>query len=392
MPNKFDKASMRSKNSAVAAIAVLAIACLVVGCAQTVKPAKPSIKNQSENLSPQLVMGKNIVNYAKNFRLVPFRGENCKGYLLEVRNGNSWQNYILYTGNKPNVLFVKNPVYIKIPVKRMVIMSSTHIAMLEAINATDCIIGYMYGGGYRIYFPDVAKKLKEGKIVDVGKPWSPDYEKIIELHPQLVVIYTATGTSKVAEKLKDLHIPYVVDSEWKENTPLGRVEWVKFFGALTCREEEAEQYFSKIVENVTKVEEKVRNAGRPTLAWALIYHGRVYMPTNDTYVANMVRDAGCKYVCANSSPTDIATLLKVASNADYFVYASYFAKNLTYIKNIDPRLSELKAFRNHEVYNITPDYWQLGYLHTDRVIEDLAAITHPRLFKNYKLHFFVRLK
>ena len=385
-------------------LAVLCLVCLVsllCGCIQThvQTPTNQSQSSQAHqkantSLSPQLVMGENIVKYAKNFKLIPFRGKNCSGYLLEVRNGKGspWQDYVLYRGEKPAISFMKNPTYIRIPVTRMVVMSSTHIAMLEAINATDCIVGYMYGGDYRIYFPDIVEKLKEGRIVDVGKPWSPDYEKIIELHPQLVVIYTAMGTSKVAEKLKDLHIPYIVDSEWKENTPLGRVEWVKFFGALTCREKQAEQYFSRIVENVTRVEEKVRNASKPTLAWALIYHGRVYMPTNDTYVANMVRDAGCRYLCANSSPTDIATLLKVASNADYFVYASYFAKNLTYIKNIDPRLTELKAFRNHEVYNITPDYWQLGYLHTDRVIEDLAAITHPGLFGNYTPHFFVRLR
>ncbi len=386
---------MRPKNLLIIALAALiAIACFTAGCAQ--KNAQSTQSHQfnvsRKNLTPQIVIGENIVRYARNFKLMPFKGQNSSGYLLEVRNGKSWEDYVLYNGSKPEISFIKNPTYVKIPVRRMVVMSSTHIAMLEAINATDCVVGYMYGGGYKIYFPDVVKKLKEGKIVDVGKPWSPDYEKIIELHPQLVVIYTAMGTSKVAEKLKELKIPYVVDSEWKENTPLGRVEWVKFFGALTCKEKRAEEYFNRIVENVTKIEEKVKNARKPTLAWALIYHGRVYMPTNDTYVANMVRDAGCIYLCANSSPTDIATLLKVASNADYFVYSSYFAKNLTYIKNIDPRLTELKAFRNHEVYNITPDYWQLGYLHTDRVIEDLAAITHPSLFKNYRPHFFVRLK
>ncbi len=375
---------MTVKNVALLLVLVTLTA-TVAGCS---KPKEVKVNNVS------IVVGKNMVNYAKNFKLMPFKSENCTGYLLYVKSGNGWTDYVLYNGAKPKISFLKNPIYIKIPVKRLVVMSSTHIAMLEAINATNCVVGFMYGN-YKLYFKDVAEKLKEGKIVNVGEPYSPDYEKILELHPDLVVIYVAMGTSKVEEKLKELHIPYVVDSEWKENTPLGRVEWVKFFGAITGKEKKACEYFNRIVENVTKIEEKLRNAKKPTLAWALIWHGKVYMPSNNSYVANMVRDAGCIYLGLNTtntySTTSIAELLKVASNADYFVYASYFAKNLSYIKNIDPRLTELKAFKTDRIYNITPDYWQLGYLHTDRVIEDLAAITHPELFKNYKPHFFVRL-
>ncbi len=367
----------------IAFAAIIALIAGVAGCTQTKNP-----KNQSQI---SVILGKNVVKYAKNFKLIPFKARNSRGYILYVRGLEGWRSYVLYNGSKPVMSFVSNATYIKIPVKRLVVMSSTHLAMLEAINATDCIVGFMYGMHYKIFFPDIAEKLKEGKIADVGSPYNPDYEKIVELHPDLVVIYVA-GNAKVAEKLRELHIPYVIDSEWKENTPLGRVEWVKFFGAITGREKQAELYFSRIVENVTKVEREVKNAGKPTLAWAVVWHGRVYMPVNDSYVANMVRDAGCRYLCANASPTDIATLLKVASNADYFVYASYYAKNLTYIKNVDSRLVELKAFREHRIYNITPDYWQLGYLHTDRVIEDLAAITHPQLFRNYRPHFFVRLK
>ncbi len=367
--------------------AVLFLVVLAAGCVAH----KAELTKHELNVTPSVVFGKNLVKYAKNFKLIPFTSRNCKGYILKTRDGKNWDVYVLYNGTKPVIESLSNPVYIRIPVRRLVVMSSTHIAMLEAINATNCIAGYMYTGNYKIYFPDVVKKLREGKIVELGSPYNPDYEKIIELHPDLVVIYVA-GNSKVAEKLRELHIPFVIDSEWKETSPLGRVEWVKFFGAITGKEKAAEAYFERIVKNVTEIKDELRNASRPTLAWAIVYNGKVYMPTNNTYVANMVRIAGCRYLCANESPTDIATLLKVASNADYFIYGSYFAKNLTYIRKVDPRLTELKAFKEFKIYNISPDYWQLGYLHTDRVIEDLAAITHPELFRNYTPHFFIRLK
>ncbi len=364
---------------------LLIVVALISGCTQ----------KQKEKNNLNILLKHNLVKYAKNFKLIPFKAENSRGYILYVKNDKKWNVYILYNGTKPNISFVKNPIYIKIPVKRLIVMSSTHLAMLEAINATNCLVGFMYGGNYKIYFKDVAEKLKEGKILNVGSPYNPDYEKILKLHPDLVVIYVAMNNYKVAEKLKELNVPFVIDSEWKENTPLGRVEWVKFFGAITGKESIACKYFNRIVENITKIKEKVKDANRPTLVWALIWHGRVYMPSNTSYVANMVRDAGCTYLGFNGSAyttTNIANLIKIANNADYFIYASYFAKNLTYIKNIDPRLTEIKAFKDGRIYNITPDYWQLGYIHTDRVIEDLAAITHPNLFRGYKPHYFVRLK
>ena len=349
------------------------LALLLLGCAQTAKPVQ-----------------KGIVKYAKNFQL-----EIHNGYkILKVKENGEWKTYVLYHDKPPKGV---KGIPIKIPVHRLVVMSSTHIAQLEAINGTDAIVGFMWGHRYKLYFPDVLKRIEEGKIVDLGPPSSPDYEKLVELHPDLVVIYVTKGTEKVREKLKELGIPYIVDSEWLETNPLGRAEWVKFFGALLDKDKQADEYFDKIVGNVTKIEDMVRGLKRPKVLWALVWRGKVYVPKGDSYVANEIKMAGGSYIFSSLNGTgseiiDMEELLAMGQNTDVFIYPSYFVKSLKDIKNIDPRLGEIKAFKEGRVYNITPDYWQLGLLHADVVIKDLASIFHPELFKNYKPRFFVRLK
>jgi len=349
------------------------LALLLLGCAQTSTHVQ-----------------KGIVKYAKNFQL-----EIHDGYkILRVKEDGVWKTYVLYHDKPPKGV---NGIPIKIPVHRLVVMSSTHIAQLEAINGTSAIVGFMWGHRYKLYFPDVLKRIEEGKIVDLGPPSSPDYEKLVELHPDLVVIYVTKGTEKVREKLKELGIPYIVDSEWLETNPLGRAEWVKFFGALLDKDKQADEYFNRLVKNVTAVEKAVEGLKRPKVLWALVWRGKVYVPRNDSYVANEIRMAGGSYVFSSLNGTgseiiNMEDLLAKGHDADVFIYPSYFVKSLKDIRNVDPRLTEIKAFKEGRVYNITPDYWQLGLLHADIVIKDLAAIFHPGLFKGYKPRFFVRLR
>ncbi len=356
---------------------VLCLAVLTFGCVAHETPKQSS----------------GIVKFAENFQIIPHEGYT----ILKVREDGNWKTYILYKDKPPSGV---EGTPIKVPVKRLVVMSSTHIAQLEAINGTNAIVGIMWGHRYRIYFPDIVKRLNNGSIVDLGPPNAPDYERLLELHPDLVVIFVSSGmgTEKVREKLKELGIPYIVDSEWLEKDPLARAEWVKFFGALLCKEKQAEKYFDKIVKNVEETKRIVEKAkSKPKVVWAWIWKGKIYVPRGNSYVARMIEEyAGGKYVFDDLNGTgyaivNIEDLILRARDADVLIVPSYTAKSLKDLKELEPRLKEIKAFRDGRVYAITEDYWQLGLLHTDVVIRDLAAILHPDLFKNYKPRFFVRL-
>ncbi len=366
--SRFDAMSMISNKSFIAIIVLAVVASVVVaGCAEKQQSALKNVK------------------YAENFA-IDYHGDYK---ILKVKDGDIWKTYVLYHDKKPDV----EGIPIKIPVKRIVVTSSTHLALLEAINATDCVAGYMYGGGYRLYFPDIVEKLKKGEIIDLGSSGAPDYEKLVELHPDLVVCVSGYN-GEVEKKLEELGIPCIANGEWLEKDPLARVEWVKFFAALLDKEDEAAKYFSRIEENVKAVEDRVNSTERVNLLWASVYRGKVYVPGGDSYVAKMAEYAGCNYLFnmsgTGSKIVSLEDLLVKGENADVMVYSST-VKSLKDIRDIDSRLADLKVFEERRIYNITPDYWQLGLLHEDVVIKDLAAIAHPELFENYTPRFFVRL-
>ncbi len=354
-------------------LCVLITAALMFGCVQHVEEVESKPKT---------------VKYAKYFDI-----EYYKNYkILRVKYNDRWYTYVLYRDKKPDV----EGIPIKIPVKRIVVMSSTHIAQLEAINATDCIVGFMWGKRYKIYFEDVAEKLENGKILDVGSSNAPDYEKILSLNPDLVVIYVTEYNENVRRKLEELKIPYIVDSEWRENDPLGRAEWVKFFAALTDREEEAEKYFTRVEKNVLEVK-NTGNSEKPRLIWFSVWKGTVYVPRGESYVAKMAEYANADYVFSDLNGTGSAEitledLLLRGSYADVAVYSSYKVKTVDDLLKVDSRLSEIRPVKTGRIYRISEDYWQLGLLHTDVVVKDLAAICHPEKFEGYKPRFFVRVE
>ncbi|MCD6493487.1 MAG: ABC transporter substrate-binding protein [Archaeoglobaceae archaeon] len=329
------------------------------------------------------------VKYAENFKL-----EYHDGYkILKVKENDKWVTYVLYKDKKPNV----EGIPIKIPVKRMVVMSSTHLAQLEAINATDCIVGFMWGGRYKVYFEDIAEKLEKGEIVDVGSANAPDYEKILALKPDLVVIYVTPYNEVVKKKLDELNIPYIVDSEWLETDPLGRAEWVKFFAALTDKENETESYFNHVEQNVLEVVNTVKDLEKPKIIWGSIWSGVVWVPRADSYVAKMIEYANAKYVFNDVNGTGSAQItleefLLRGKDADVMVYSWSGLKSVEDLLKIDNRLAEIKAVKDKRVYCYSDDFYQLGLLYTDVVVKDLAAICHPEKFEGYKPRFFVRLE
>ncbi len=111
----------------------------------------------------------------------------------------------------------------------------------------------------------------------------------------------------------------------------------------------------------------------------------------------MAEYANADYVFSDLNGTGSAEitledLLLRGSYADVAVYSSYKVKTVDDLLKVDSRLSEIRPVKTGRIYRISEDYWQLGLLHTDVVVKDLAAICHPEKFEGYKPRFFVRVE
>ncbi len=339
------------------------------------------------------------VRYAKFFSL-----ERGDGYAV-LRDGLNRTVLLVRRGHSvPQG--VKADIVVQVPVQRMVLMSATHVALIERLreyapDVWDRVAGIMWGGSYRWFFPEVERRLSAGKLVDVGAAWSPDYEKLVALKPDLVVIYTFEG-DPVRSKLEELKIPYVVNSEYLETTLLGRFEWIKLFGALLGLDDVTAKVFdlveSKYILIARKVSASMVTFGlRPVkVAWFSIYRGTIYVAGGQSYVANAIADLNAVYAFPDLRSTggaqvSVEDFVARARDADVLVVSTDLLTSIEALTEELPQIAEFKAVREGRVYRFNSNIYQLGYMDTEGWFLDLASMLYPDLFPGHELSYFVAM-
>ncbi|ACV24721.1 ABC transporter substrate-binding protein [Methanocaldococcus fervens] len=385
---------------------------LVLGLIMAVISMLPGCINEKSVIGGNKSLKKaeipNIAKYAKYMNLI-YYDEN--GNVVNPYNGEKWaykifvdatgQRFLLKNESQPIPGWAegKYDKVINVPLKNVVVMSSTHIALMEAINDDGSVInsvkGIMWGKSYKWYFEDINKSLAEGKIIDVGSDYNPDWDKIIVISPQVVFVYPEYSGDKVISKCKDLGITYVADAEYLENSHLARCEWVKMFAAFYNKEDVAKGYFDGIEGNVSKIKGKLSNVNeKPAVIWGYNSKWGCYVPREDSYVVKAIELCKGNYIFKELNGTenakiDYETFAEKAKDADIWIIPS----STTWLSNFKenhPGYETFKAVKNGRVFCVSPDYWQVGLLKTDEVLLDLATILHPEIFKGRETHFFLK--
>ncbi|MEM2651936.1 MAG: ABC transporter substrate-binding protein [Candidatus Caldarchaeum sp.] len=339
------------------------------------------------------------VKYAKFFGLT--RGDS---YVL-LRD--SHNRTVLAVPRGMPVPAIKADVIVRTPVERAVLMSATHVALVERLREFDPelwkkVVGIMWGQSYEWYFPEVERLLKSGVIKDVGASWSPDYEQIVALNPDLVIIYTYPG-DPVASKLEELKIPYVVNNEYMENHPLGRFEWIKFVGVFFGLGKEADMVFKFVEHSYWMTAERVNNLVKkmgvptPKVVWFSVFRGTVYVAGGKSYVAESLRHLGAVYAFGDLDKTGSATvtveeLVRRASDADVLIISTNLITSKQDLLKEIPQLAESKAFRQNRLYRYNSNIFQLGYYAAEELFRELAATLYPGYLSYHEPYdFFVKL-
>ncbi len=370
----------------------------------------------NNNLSVKLNNNINVTNnvtpickYAKEMNLTYY--DKYGNIVNPYTNGDKWAYKLLVDSTGQRILLKnksrnipdwakgKYDFVINVPLTRVIVMSSTQIALMEAINNNNSVIntvkGIMWGKSYKWYFKNINKSLEDGKIIDVGSPNNPNWDLIVNISPEVIFVYPGYSGDAVIEKCKELGIPYVADAEYKENSYLGRCEWVKMFAAFYNKEPEAKKYFEGIEHNVSIIKVRLKNvSNKPSVVWGYNSKWGCYVPRGNSYVAKGIEFCGGTYVFKNLNGTgsekiDYETFVEKAKNADVWVIPSS-TDWLTDFKKTNPGYTLFKSVKNNRVFCRSSDYYQLGLLHTDKVLIDLATILHPGEFKGRKTHFFLK--
>lgn len=342
-----------------------------------------------------------IPEYASGFKILG--AENFASTLIQITN--PWQgakditmSYFVSRNGEQAPAGFNGPI-IPAGAKQIVCMSSSYIAMLDALGEINRIVG-VSGIDYIANPYILAHK---DSIKDLGPEMN--YELLISLKPDVVLLYgIGDAQTAVTDKLKELSIPYLYMGEYLEESPLGKAEWMLVLSELTDKREEGMEIFREIPKRyytLKTLTDSVKQ--RPTVMFNTPWNDSWVMPSTQSYMAQLVTDAGADYIykenTSNSStPIGLETAYKLIQKADYWINVG-MASTLDELKTVNPKFADAKAVREKTVYNnnlrTTPtggnDYWESAVVRPDIVLRDLIHIFHPELVSD-SLYYYRHLE
>ena len=286
--------------------------------------------------------------------------------------------------------------------KRVVAMTSTHIAMLDAVGEDNRVVG-VSGIDY-ISNPDIQSR--RDSIGDVGYEGNINYELLMSLDPDLVMLYGVNGASSMEVKLKELGIPYMYVGDYLEESPLGKAEWLVALSEVVGKRADGEKVFAGIPERYNDLKMRVLASSqmRPKVMLNTPYGDSWFMPSTESYVARLVKDAGGNYIYTKntgnaSAPVDLEEAYKLTSEADMWLNVG-MANTLAELKSSCPKFTDTKPFTSGKVYNNNArtnsaggnDYYESGVVNPDLVLRDLIKIFHPDIVINEDFVYYKQLK
>ena len=343
--------------------------------------------------------------YAKGFRVY----DHNTYIILEVTD--PWQqsrdmifSYVLAPGEDQVPDSLKNLPFIKIPVERVVALSTTHVAMIDQLGQASSIVGL--SGSKYIYSSELRPGIESGRIKDVGYGQGLDYETIVRLDPDVLFLYGVEGNVMTTlEKLRDLGVPAVFCGEYLEPHPLGKAEWIRFFSYFYQVEEESARFFKKIDSAYSELTAKVSDVeSKPRVLSGLPWKDTWFMAGGKSFAARLIEDAGGAYLWSDhpstqAVPLDLEAVYLRAVNADIWINPGA-AASLNDLILLDERLGELEVVKAAGVFNNDArfsagggnDYWESGTVRPDLILADLISVFHPDLMRDHRFVYYRKLK
>lgn len=336
------------------------------------------------------------MKYAENLTIHEFPD------FTEVTVRNPWdtlktlQKYILVERDSAMPAGLPEGTIIKVPVTNALVYSTVHNSLITELGAIDAI-GGICNSKY-VNGKELQARLASGRIVDCGVSLSPDLEKIIKRNPQVIMLSPFENNDKYA-KVGELGIPIIECADYMETSPLGRAEWVRFYGMLFGKQDVADKMFAKTESNYLKLKQIANGlAIKPKVIIDQRY-GQVWnVPGGVSTMGRLIEDAGginpfASYKQSGSVPLAPEKVLAEAHDADvWFVrYNQEKDKSLRELGNDAPVNSQFKAFKDGRVYGCNTRYvnfYEETPFHPDLILEDMVHLMHPELSSSAPARYY----
>lgn len=303
--------------------------------------------------------------YAEKFSVDYYTG----GFSLVTVNGS--ERYLVVPEGKESPGDLAEDITVLYqPLDRIYLVASAVMDMFISMDSLD-VIRFTGTKAASWYLEEAREAVETGDILYAGNYSAPDYEQILAEGCDLAIENTMVyHTPEVKDQLEKFGIPVMVDYSSYETEPLGRTEWVKLYGLLADREEEAAEAFAGQQEAFASIGD-AEDTGKTVAFFYITSSGEVNVHKASDYLPKMIELAGGHYVFSDLGAEDDTASSTVSLQMEEFYAAAREADYLIYNSTIDGELSSVeelfgksellenfKAVREGNVYCTTRDLYQ----------------------------------
>lgn len=288
-------------------------------------------------------------------------------------------------------------VTIDVPLDRSVVYSGVHVSLIDELGAGHAVSGVCDAS----FINDaiIRSNLKKGLIADCGSSQSPNLERIISLRPQAIILSPYEKSNETA-RFARAGINVIEAADYMEASPLGRAEWMRFYGRLYGRGKAADSLFAEVEKRYSDLKDRTGHTGaRPAVLFDRVYSGVWSVPTPNSVTGKMIVDAGGSNPFAGNARNGSATL-----SVEEVVYKAKDA-DIWLIRYYEPGLSlktlgtenavyrNFKAFATGNVYGantVEVPLFEDAAFHPDKTLREMIRIIHPEI-ESTPLEYYKKL-
>lgn len=268
----------------------------------------------------------------------------------------------------------------------VIVMPNSIARLMVELGIQDCIAGVCESE----YIMDstICAMVADGRIADCGNSMYPNIEKIMALKPDAILVnpFEETGYGQ----LEKMGIPLIECADYMETSPLGRAEWMRFYGRLFGVAGKADILFRSIEDNYMNLKETAsRIVSHPKVMLDTKSGSAWYVAGGKSTISQLICDAAAEYVFkdnekSGSIPLSFETVFEKAQDSDIWLLKNSTENNLTYklLESDFKSYSEFLPFKEKniwvcDVYKVP--YFEVTSFHPDILLEEFITIFHPEL-------------
>lgn len=340
------------------------------------------------------------LQYARLLSLVRYQGYTVATISHPWRHDAVLHRYVLIPADSALPEVVPEGTVIRTPLRRSVVFTTVHCSLLSMLHRENSVAGV--ADLKYIKAPFVQSGVDSGRIMDCGDGMSPVIENIIDLHPDAMLLSPFENSGGYGP-LEEIDIPIVECAEYMEASPLGRAEWVRFYGMLFGCEREADSLFALVDSSYNALKRQTSGIKQRTSSLLDKITGSVwYVPGGRSTIGCMLADAGADYPWAvddhsGSVALPFETVLERAGESDVWLLRYSGQQKLTRQQLLSEHrgYSQFRSFREGRVYGCNVEqslFYEESPFRPDLLLSDFIRILHPDVLPHHTLRYYHLVK